>query len=477
MRGVSLPAAAAMQSTARRPNVLLIMADTHRRDAIGVYGDPVIKTPNLDKLAAGGVRFLNCWSQHPVCMPARATIFTGRYPQSHGVRTNGVRLPLCEVTIAEAFRRAGYDTFAAGKCHFIPQLNGPLPTMETHEGPYYGFSEFHLGEDVRRGEQAVWIERNFPQWAGKPDHLIPIELHNTSWIRDHTVKFLKKAAETKKPFFAFASFVDPHQPYDPPPPYSTMYREQDMPPPLIRRGEYAARPAYLSKIVASQRPLFEHLTRHKTQSYGEVSFIDDAVGKMFATLDETGLRENTIVVYLSDHGDMLGDHYLFYKGPYHFRQCTNVPLMVSVPGAPTAGKVVEGIVQQTDLLPTLTALCEVEDPEGVQGRSQVSVLTGDSTDTGWDSALVQYGISGAHRPQAPPPDVPDLWTLRTAGWRLSYYPKLKTGELYDISEDPEEFVNQFDNAKYAAERTKLKEQLLDRMLDAKDPLPVRETPY
>ena len=193
--------AQAAPATTDRPNVLLIMSDQHRADVIGAYGNPVIRTPNLDRLAAGGTRFTNHWTQHPVCMPSRASIFTGRYPTAHGVRTNGVRLPAREITLAEMFRRAGYATGGAGKFHFIPHLPDRLPTMETHPEPYYGFQEFHLGEDGRRGEHAQWIRREYPQWAGKPDHEIPLQLHNSSWVASHTVEFIRKSARGSQPFF------------------------------------------------------------------------------------------------------------------------------------------------------------------------------------------------------------------------------------------------------------------------------------
>lgn len=472
-------AAAAGASAPSRPNVLLVMTDTHRSDAIGAYGNPLIRTSNFDKLAAGGVRFTNCWSQHPVCMPARATIFTGRYPGAHRVRSNGVRLPAAELTLAEQMRRNGYTTFGAGKFHFTPHYAGSVPTMATHPGTWYGFEEFHTGEDGRLGEQAEWIKREHPQWAGKPDDVVPRELHNTGWVANHTRDFLQRAARTGKPFFAFASFVDPHQPYNPPAPYSTMYKETGIPRPLLRAGEHNTRPRHIADFVRQYAQLNASVLRQRTQSYGEVTFIDDALGGIVETLDQTGLRDNTLIVFLSDHGDMLGDHSLFFKGPYHFRQCASVPLIVSWPSRVQKEKVVDGFVQQVDIMPTILALAGLEIPEGVQGRSQSPVLTTATSDTGYRDILIEYGVSGAHAPAANDLDInsPDLWTLRTAEWRMSYYPRLQTGELYNLAEDPEEFVNLWDNPKFAAQRSQLKERLLDRLLAARDPLPVRELPY
>lgn len=476
----SLSAAAATQAVPR-PNVLLIMTDQHRMDAIGAYGNPVIRTPNLDSLAAQGTRFNNCWTQHPVCMPSRASIFTGRYPSSHGVRSNGIRLPLHEKTLAQTLLDQGYSTFGAGKFHFIPHYpyRSPLPTMETRREPYYGFQEFHLGEDGRSGEHWQWIQRNHPQFHLKPDHEVPVEVHNSGWVTTHTIDFLKRASTSGKPFFAFASFVDPHHSYNPPPPYSTMYREQDMPPIVARPSERSAKPAYYEKLYSAHQPLVSQAARHRAQYYGEVSLIDECVGRMMKTLDDLSLRANTLVVFMSDHGDLLGDHFLFYKGPYHYRHCAAVPFIVNWPGRVKRGKVVDGIMQEIDLMPTVLDMAGAPTPLGVQGRSQKAVLTTDSEDTGYTSALIQYGISGASLPAASGLDAgtPDLWTLRTRGWRLSYYPGLKTGELYNLGEDPEEFVNLWGRSGLEKQQAMLKDELLDRVLSAHDPLPAREQPY
>ena len=477
----TIGAASAAAQAPTRPNVLLIMTDQHRMDAIGAYGNPVIRTPNLDSLAAGGTRFTNCWTQHPVCMPSRASIFTGRYPSSHGVRTNGIRLPASEKTLAQALLDQGYSTFGAGKFHFIPHYpyRSPLPTLETHPEPYYGFQEFHLGEDGRSGEHWQWIQRNHPQFHLKPDHEVPVDVHNSGWVANHTVDFLKRASSSGKPFFAFASFVDPHHSYNPPPPYDTMYREADMPAIVARPAERAAKPAYYQKLYSTHQPLVDRAARHRTQYYGEVTLIDDCVGRILKTLDDLRLRDNTLIVFMSDHGDLLGDHFLFYKGPYHYRHCASVPLIVNWPGRVNRGRVVDGIVQEIDVMPTILAMTGSPATQGVQGRSQQSALTTDSADTGYSSALIQYGTSGVSAPGAPVFDsgTPDLWTLRTREWRLSYYPGLKTGELYNLGDDPEEFTNVWKRPGLEKTQASLMEELLNRVLEAHDPLPSREQPY
>lgn len=480
----SLGPLTAAQAAPKRPNVLLIMTDQHRMDALGAYGNQIIRTPNIDSLAAGGVRFTNCWTQHPVCMPSRASIFTGRYPSAHGVRTNGVPLPRHEITLAQTLLDAGYQTFGAGKFHFIPHYpyGSPLPLMETHPDPYYGFREFHLGEDGRSGEQWLWIQKNYPQYHRKPDSEIPVELHNSHWVASHTIDCIKRAASGNAPFFAFASFVDPHHAYNPPSPYREMYNPKDMPPPVVRPSEREQKPPHYAGLYDMYKGWGEP-AHHRSQYYGEVTFIDDSVGRILRTLDELKLRDNTLIVFLSDHGDLLGDHYLYTKGPFHYRHCASVPLIVNMPvnmpAGDTSGKVVNGIVQEIDVMPTILDIVGVKAPDGVQGRSQKDVITEGGGNTGYDSALIEYGTSGVTDPKAGVQEGTsvDLWTLRTDRWRMSYYPAQTTGELYDLEADPDEFRNIWNMTKFDSVQRLLKEQLLDRVLLAHDPLPRRENRY
>ncbi len=471
-----------------KPNVLLIMTDTQRLDDIGAYGNPIIKTPHLDSLANTGVRFNNCYTQCPACMPARATIFTGRYLMAHGVWSNGVPLPQNETTIAHVFAQNGYRTGGAGKFHFLPHYpyrKNPLPTMDTHPEPFYGFQEFHLGEDGRSGEHYLWLKENHPEHADKPDHEIPIELHNSYWSASHTIDFIQDCTKKNEPFFAFCSFVDPHQGYNPPSPYREMYKEEDMPPP-IRKEEELQNNRFIKMIEGNMKRYNERLAYHRTQHYGEMTFIDDSVGRIIQTLDELNIRNNTIIVFVSDHGDMLGDHWLWWKGAYHYPGCANVPFFINWPGHLQSGKVVEGIVQQTDIFPTLMELTGLEKPSGIQGKSLTNVLTTDSYDTGYEFAYLASVSSGEYSPNYLGPHKPkngkiqnptDTLTIRSLKWRLTFYTNEKTGALYDLEKDPHEFQNRWDDAAYASIKNALLLELLNRTAATRDPLPLRIRPY
>jgi len=463
---ISLKNLAAAKSVRRaaKPNVLLIMTDQQRKDSVGAYGNPIIKTPNLDSLAENGVRFEGCYVQHAACMPSRACIFTGRYPMAHRVRTNGVPLPKHETTLAHVFAKNGYRTGGAGKFHFIPHYpyRSPLPMMETHPQPYYGFQEFHLGEDGRSGEHWVWIQRNHPEYHKKPDHQIPFELHNSYWSASHTIEFIRKCVGRGEPFFALCSFVDPHHGYNPPAPYRQMYKEQDMPKPIRRPGELDDKPPHLRDKAKRLEGVSKNIAYNRTQYYGEVTFIDDSIGGILKVLDELRVRDNTLIVFTSDHGDMLGDHWLYFKS-LAYPQSANVPLIFNWPGRLKTGKVVNGIVQEIDILPTIMELVGIADPPGVQGKSQAKLLTTNSNDTGYQYAYIEH--AGSH------------YSLRSLKWRFTYYPGKEYGELYDLEKDPDEFVNLWNDEKLASLKTKLTATLLDRIVSTRDPLPTREKPY
>jgi arylsulfatase len=442
---------------AARPNVLLIMTDQHRADALGASGNQAIRTPHLDSLAVGGVLLGNCWTQHPVCMPSRASLFTGRYPGAHRVRTNGVPLPSQEKTLAQLFVDHGYRTGGAGKFHFLPHLNRTLPTMATHHTPFYGFEEFHIGEDGRTGEYGDWLKRHFPECVRKRDDEIPVEAHNTHWTATHTIDFIRRCAQSGQPFFAFCSFVDPHHGYNPPPPYRDMYKEADMPLPVRKEGELDDKPPFFRNEVKYYREKNKRVAYNRTQYYGEITLIDDHIGKILGVLDELKVSQDTLIVFTSDHGDLLGDHWLFTKGPFHYRSCANVPLLFHWPGCVKTAKVVDGLVQTVDIFPTIASLVGIPTPPGIQGRSQAGVLTTEATDTGYESIFIDYGTSGVTAPgvERPSNGFPDLYTIRNAQWRLSYYPGKPYGELYDLERDPEEFVNRWTDPKYNGVKTKM----------------------
>jgi len=475
-----------------KPNVLLIMTDTQRKDDMSVYGNKILKTPHLDRLADEGVRFENCYATVPACMPARATIFTGRYPAAHGVRSNGIPLPEDEITIADMFLQNGYRTGGAGKFHLLPHYpyrKQVLPTMETHPKPFYGFQDFHLGEDGRSGEHWQWLKKNYPEYDGKGDDKIPLELHNSYWSTSHTIDFIKGCVANDEPFFAFCSYVDPHQSYDPAPPYSEMYKPEDMPEPVRIEGELDSKPPFHRKIAESSnhKRYTDNWAEEKANHYGEMAFIDDMIGRLINEIGELGIRENTLIVFISDHGDELGDHWLWWKGAYHYKGCSNVPLIINWEGKLPSNKVVYDYVQQTDIFPTIMEMVGLPVHPGVQGISLNNITQSDLNASGYEFAYVESYHGGAVSPEfyeiqnRPVPekaeDPLNVFTIRNDQWRITLCAGQEYGELYDLSKDPNEFNNLWDNADYKEIRDQLMHKLIARIVQTRDPLPEKKRPY
>jgi len=410
---------------------------------------------------------------------------------ANGVWSNGVNLPEDEITIADVFLKNGYRTGGAGKFHFMshfPYRKNALPTMATHPGPFFGFQEFHLGEDGGCGEYWQWLEQNHPKYAKAPDHELPVELHTSYWTASHTISFIQKCATHNEPFFAFCSFVDPHQSYNPPEPYKSMYKEEDMPKPVRKEGELENS---RFKGTANKNSLVAYTKKtqyERTQHYGEMTFIDDMVERIIDELERLKIRESTLIVFISDHGDMLGDHWLWWKGAYHWPGSTNVPFFINWPGQIKSGKSIDGMVQQTDVLPTILEMVGLEIPPGVQGKSMKKVLTTEETNTGYDFAYTEaistgeyhpeyFDGSGKKREKLRDENGVNTYTIRNQEWRISYFSGAGTGELYDLKKDPDEFKNVWDDPVYLKKRNELFEVLMNRVANTRDPLAQRIRPY
>lgn len=259
----------------KQPNVLVFFTDQQRYDSLGCNGNPAARTPNLDALAANGARLDNHIVANPICMPSRASLFTGRFPSAHHVWTNGVPLPASERTLPQLFQQLGYDTASFGKLHLTPTQSYPAPgRMESGEhwatgalddwyGPYYGFDHVELtlghGEStLRAGHYANDIRRRFGDLSeelarrkGPPetirdswDSRLPVEAHHSTWVADKAAAYLRDARRADRPFFLFCSFPDPHHPFTPPEPYASMFDPAGLPAPHRSDDDNAAKPAH-----------------------------------------------------------------------------------------------------------------------------------------------------------------------------------------------------------------------------------------
>jgi arylsulfatase A-like enzyme len=445
-----------------RPNVLIIMTDQQRRDSLGCYGNPFTRTPNLDRLATDGVRFNRAYCTNPVCMPSRLSLFTGEYVHSHGLWDNGVLIPE-RTTLADDLSRAGYQTSYFGKVHFTP-YQGDLRNRESMNlwrelgddvswtGPFWGFE--HVELTLLHTENLAHYGKWFRDRGGTEEmrehdpetelRSIPVALHDSTFVAERTVDFLESARDRSRPFLAVASFPDPHHPFNPPKEMAALYPTDRIVEPVGSREDLRTRPPHyeehyvypwgLKSDPIDQTPngVPERVKRQRiANTYAMVDLIDRNVGLILAALDEQGLRENTIVIFTSDHGELLGDHGLWFKGPYYYDSLLNIPLVISSPGC-AAGAVTESLISLVDIVPTLHDLLGIEPDRPVDGVSLVPRLTGRSHACR-ERCLAEHVSCRDEGPVA----------ANVVVTRDAKYVRYSTGveELTDLSADPDEKKN------------------------------------
>lgn len=490
-----------------KPNVLLILTDQQRRSGLGCYGSPLVQTPAIDSLAREGILFENSFVSNPVCMPSRASLLTGRYPAAHGVKTNGIPLPPAEITLAEILRRQGYRTAAVGKIHLSPyaasrEKGSPESRAHWESGgrlplPYYGFEEARVcaGSDADWMDYSLFlrgIDESIPELlkiehalrppSGAPSSwksAIPEQYHASTWIGDQCIALLERYAAGPDPFFMHVSFPDPHFPFAPPAPYCDMYDPAAVPLPRRSKQELSSGSPYqrirLEKLgKALGRPMGEmpedYIREIIAHTFGMTTLVDRNVGRIVRRLEELGLAENTIVIFTSDHGEHLGDHWLLYKCAV-YDELIRVPLIWKLPGPGPKGRKVQGLASLIDVLPTLVDLLGIPSPQGVQGQSFRAALEGKGPEGKGPEGKSWRGRESVIVQDDDPSTGDCSRTLRTERYRLTRYANLGIGELFDLRADPDEFVNLYDRPEARGLQAKLTLMLLDRELQSMDPLP------
>lgn len=469
-----------------RPNILWITTDQQRFDTIASLGNPLIRTPNLDRLVAGGVAFTRAYCQSTVCAPSRASYLTGRYPRTTGCRQNGQTIPAKEKLISRLLADAGYRCGLAGKQHLASCSGGKVEIRGDD-----GYHEFHWSHHP----QPDWPENAYTRWLtaqGKSwDELyrgagtayvkegIPAEYHQTTWCAAKAIEFLEQHAG-RPWFFSFNCFA-PHHPFDPPGEYLRRYDPAAMPLPKYREGELAGKPIYqqLDHEWAHNEEGYFHVSgmtnddhrQVKAAYYAMIEHIDHEVGRMLAALEASGQAENTIVVFMSDHGEMLGDHGIYLKGPHFYEAAIHAPLIVWSPARFRSDLRSEALVELLDLAPTLLQSCGLEVPLAMQGRSLLPILRGEAEpDVHRDYVYCEYYNAWTHHRSYGT-------MMRTADHKIVVYHGVDEGELYDLRTDPDEFDNLWRSDAHATLRERLLKQAFDASVFTMDPLPPRLGPF
>lgn len=503
-------------------NVLFIITDQQRADHTGFTGNEVVRTPNIDSIASSGMVFENAWVSNPVCMPNRSTIMTGRMPSAHGVIFNDRSLDWNANTFVRRFRASGYRTGLLGKSHLqhgmsknsiVPyrgESSGRMPypdgwdQVEDFERfledrlqdpeDFYGFDHIQLSID-----HGARVSGHHLKWAvekgGKFEDLVidldgempgtdrsenwrqiyrpPYgeELHSTTFVTEQTMAFIDEAETEDKPWLAWCSFPDPHHPLTPPGKWFDEYSPGDMVLPESRRDDLSTAPSHL-QLYSQIHPKDQRnwvapcgygnddlLREAIAATYGMISMIDDGIGQILKHLEDKGIRDNTIIVFTSDHGDMMGDHSLFLKGFMHYRGTLQVPMVINVPGT-TPGRS-GSLASSIDLGPTLMDLCDVAAYDGIQGVSLKPVIEDPAT-TARSTVLIEDDVPVITSKLTPIPA--RTRTLLKDGYRFTRNSKGEE-QLFNLSADHDEMDNIAHASSY---RDDMLAALTDAMMMADD---------
>lgn len=516
----------------KRPNFLFIITDQHRADHLGCYGNAVVKTPNIDKIAAKGKRWSRFYVANPICMPNRASIMTGRMCSAHGARHNGIPLSHDHTTFVELLKDAGYDTGLIGKSHLqnftglpatnqfaeVPNMHSPSiplrdayknnrhgseyeleiapnwnsPLAQRIENDFYGFNHVEVAADHgdrASGDYLLWARKQRPDFDSLvgPDNAlpdkdinapqawrtkVPEELYSTNWIADRTCQWLSERNSNSEPFFLQMSFPDPHHPFTPPGKYWNMYDPNTMVLPAsfgagdslpIRRMRAAL--ADGSDKRSTQDPFAVSESEAKAiiaLTYGMITMIDDAIGRVLTQLKESGLDNNTIVVFTTDHGDYMGDHGLMLKLLLHYQGLIRVPFIWFDPTAPADSEHTDELASSIDIAPTILERASIQPFNGIQGRDLFNNNPPKAIIVEEDS---QRPMVAFEKPQR-------VRTVVTDRYRMSLREGEQWDELYDLEVDPHELDNCYEKSDMRAVRNELTETMLKRIIELQDRAPL-----
>ncbi len=490
-----------MASANKRPNILFICTDQQRGDSLNCTGASWAVTPNLDKLAGEGALFSHCYVQNPVCSPSRASLFTGKYVANHGLHANGVPLPARHKLFTRTLADAGYDCGMIGKQHL-----SPCDSWQTEPRFDDGYRVFHWAHGPNHraleNDYHAWLRKVHPDiyvkifpdkganentaYSNKANTGTPIdhvkkEAHYSHWVAECAQDFIKQTRDQNEPFCLVANFFDPHHSFGAPQEFRDLIHLDAIPAPVTRDDELSNKPAeqtfYSETSYAGVAPGFQdysdaQIREIRAQYWAMIALVDYEVGRILQALDETGQADDTLVIFTSDHGEMLGNHQQLLKGPQLYDDLTNVPLIMRWPNTIAAGQRIDQLVQWIDLPATFLDVAGCAAGQSVQGESLLPMLLPmrNQQQGQWrDWALSEYRDSGFTTD-------PQIMTtmLRHENWKLIIWhgspatAGQRNGELYDLSSDPHELHNLFHEPSHATVRQRLKLKLLDVMAETED---------
>ena len=474
-----------MSGSRRRPNILWICTDQQRYDTLGAQGNRHVRTPRLDRLWRSGAAFTHAYCQSPICTPSRASFLTGTYPGTcHNTRNGNDRFVERFPLVTRLLADAGYDCGLIGKLH-LASAHGRIEARTDDGYRYWRYSHGPRDDWPVGHDYADWVRQHgsvLGELIQDPAG-VPAPLHQTTWCAERTIEFITEPRPADTPWLACVNIYDPHPPFNPPQEYRDRYDPAAMPGPLFRDDDLAQQERLAAIDFQSEgRPpddldikspvipespgregsagagaraggrsnLPPHATArdaHTLQAayYAMIELIDDQVGRMLDALQDSGQADDTLVIFTSDHGEMLGDHGLIQKGCRFYEGLVRVPLILAWPGTIRAGLVSDALVELTDLAPSLLEAAGAAVPEWMQGRSLLPIGRGAAPlDHHRDAVWCEYFDA------LDAPDATRATMYRERRYKLVVYHGHGLGELYDLERDPGEFDNLWDSPEHAA---------------------------
>lgn len=463
----------------KRPNVVLIYTDQQRFDSIKANGNPYAITPNLDSLIEEGVNFENYYVNNPVCMPSRMCLLTGQYPSQLGIADNGIPLPTEILNVSHYLKQYDYDCAQIGKLHFLPHTN----RWHTDYHPSYGFDTCILSDEPGCYDDAYikWVENQDPTQVEKVRIGLPSEgktfgqvvysthprsphqpyvfmgdehLTHSRFVADQVCEYIHNHKDMKKPFFVIAGFYAPHAPINPPKKYLDLYDIDAMP--LPHRSE--SDDQLMKKLLGND--YYDKLKDIDLDKWKEIyasylaltTHVDDCVGDILSAIED--IKEDTLVIFTSDHGEYLGDHGRVHKGMPGHDCIIHVPLIMRYSNHFPKQKKVKALCESVDILPTILDYCCIQKPSYMRGTSLRGLIEGKQEQIK-ESIIVEY-MAPNHYNQV---------TIRTD--RYKYYYDTKNCEiLYDLEKDPFELEDVSQKKEYAEIIHSMRKKMIWKILNS-----------
>lgn len=466
-----------LKASSDAPNILWITTDQQRWDTIHSLGNPHVNTPNIDRLVREGVSFTRTYVQSPVCTPSRASFLTGKYTSHLRSSKNGQAYwseasPLISTVLDDA----GYDAGLAGKFHLStamanlperrPENDGYRMFWFSHSPYQGGSSNDYIRWHLERGVDIIALKNDLGH--------VPSEYHEATWNTDRAIDFIREDRGGSFPWLFSLNIYDPHNPFDAPAEYLERYNIDDLPLPRFSPDDIRQKSVFNDVMFQSVPQVYsdQEARLHLAEYLAQIDHIDVHIGRLLEVLEETGQLDNTLIIFTSDHGDMVGDHGMRLKGCRFYEGLVRVPLIFWYPGVIEQNLQSDALVELVDIFPTLMELTGLPVPGNLHGKSLLPILKGEA-DPSHHKDFVRSEFYDTI--ETGPGHLYNFGTMiRTERYKLSiYHGHPEGGELFDLEKDPNEFNNLWHSKKHRDIRYELIQMAFDQTIFSIDTGPER----